>query len=164
MTLVASFGYTGTRDGMARPQMISAYRLAAHEILVRDSEYGQFDVHFGDCEGGDAEFFVIATVLGCRTIAHPPASPARRAWCKADIILEPRDYLARDYDIATEATAGLIAAPASQVPVFRGPGSGTWTTVRYGLELGRPVLVVMPDGLVVPGDAFRSAFGLAVIS
>jgi hypothetical protein len=144
-------GYTGTRDGMTRPQILGIHQHIAHTFLI--PAFPAVQAHFGDCEGGDHEFFVIATVLGCRTIAHPPANTALRAFCPADEIREPKDYLARDRDIAAEGSAGLLAAPKTPRPVFR---SGTWTTVGYALDLGTPVTVFLPSGQAVPGIEFAT--------
>jgi hypothetical protein len=145
-------GWTATRDGMTREQMLSVYQYIVHAYFVPDPGV-QVEAHHGDCRGGDAEFHVIATVLGCRTVVHPPENSRLRAWCKADEIRAPKGYLARDWDIASE-TAELLAAPKAWAPVA---GSGTWTTTGYGVRLGRPVTVFLPDGSWRPGtDFFRA--------
>lgn len=152
---VLSLGYTGSRDGMTRAQMISVYWHISHLLLIHDNDPGEltFNAHHGDCTGGDAEFHVIATVLGCHTVAHPPLNTVRRAWCKADEIRVPKDYLSRDWDLVNE-THGLAAAPKSAAP---DPHSGTWTTIKYALQLGRPVTVILPDGTTRPGSDFTLA-------
>jgi hypothetical protein len=112
------------------------------------------DAHHGDCKGGDAQFHVIATVLGCLTIAHPPSTSASRAYCKADIILDPKTFLKRDWDIvAAAAKAGddgrMISAPGNYTPRLR--GSGTWTTIRYSVQQGVPNTIFFPDGTFKTG-------------
>ena len=149
-------GYSGPRDGMTRPQMLAVYHHLAHVLLVNDNDpdVEGIEFHHGDCLGGDAEAHVIATVLGCRTVAHPPLSSRYRAFCKADEIREPLDYLARDWNIAYE-TAELLAAPKTPA-LYR--GSGTWTTAGYAVELGRPTSVFAPeDGSYRPGASFFGA-------
>jgi hypothetical protein len=144
---VILLGYTGTRTGMTPRQMTGTFRHVTRLTISRPGAVTE--AHHGDCAGGDAEFHVIAVVTGCRTVAHPPADISRRAYCKADIIRDPKPYLDRDWDIAWE-TAELIAAPDG----LPRPHSGTWTTVSYALQLGRPVTVILPDGTEFAGSAF----------
>lgn len=136
-------GYSGSRSGMTTPQMRAVYRYLSRVLLVNDLDEPLIEAHHGDCTGGDAQFHVIATVLGCRTVAHPPLKSVRRAWCQADEIRAPKEYLARDWDIASE-TGELLAAPATARP---NPHSGTWITTGYAVQLGRPAKVFAPaDG------------------
>ena len=149
MTLIR-IGYSGTREGMTAAQMRAVYFHLAHEIAMHDFDGVTIEFHHGDCLGGDAEAHVIATVLGCRTVAHPPLNSRYRAYCKADEIREPLDYLARDWNIAYE-TAELLAAPKTDAPYC---GSGTWTTAGYAVGLGRPAYVFAPDGSYRQGASF----------
>lgn len=149
MSLVR-IGYSGSRDGMTRPQMRAVYQYLAYEITTHDFDGAEFEFHHGDCTGGDCEAHVIATVLGCRTVAHPPANQSKRAWCKADVILPEKPYRARDWDIAQD-TGELIAAPKAFWPE---QGSGTWITTGYAVQLGRPATVFLPDGLARDGRSF----------
>lgn len=148
-------GYSGSRDGMAKPQVIGIFRHISYLFLTHDSDPGIEGVkaHHGDCIGGDYEFHTLATALNCFTVAHPPKNESRRAYCKADEIRRPKNYADRDRDIATE-TAGLIAAPGSFAPV---PHSGTWLTICLALQLGRPVTVILPDGQARSGLDFADA-------
>lgn len=139
---VIRIGFSGSRDGMTPAQMRAVYQYL---------DGAQFEAHHGDCVGSDAEFHVIATVLGGRTVAHPPVNTSRRAYCKADVILPARDYLSRDWDIARDA-GELIATPKDPRPPSR-PG-GTWTTIGYAVQLGRPVHVFLPDGTWKDGREF----------
>ena len=151
--ILIKVGYSGSRDGMTKPQMRAVHGYLAYELTVHDFDGAVIEFHHGDCLGGDAEAHVIATVLGCRTVAHPPVNSRLRAYCKADEIREPKPYLTRDWDIAEE-TGELLAAPKTAVPR---QGSGTWATVGYGVEMGRPVTVFLPDGTAVPGQSFFGA-------
>jgi hypothetical protein len=145
--VLIKLGYSGSRNGMTAPQLLAVYRHVARLIaaaLASDPRSPRVDAHHGDCTGGDAQFHVIATVLGCRTIAHPPVNPAKRAWCQADEIRAPRDYLPRDWDIASE-TWEFLAAPRSPEPDRH---SGTWITAGYAAQMGHPVWIFLPDGSV----------------
>lgn len=148
-------GYSGSRDGMTTPQMRAVYGYLAHILLVNDNDpdIDGIEGHHGDCLGGDCGFHVIATVLGGRTVAHPPVNTRLRAYCQADEIREPKDYLVRDWDIAQE-TGELLATPKSFAPHS---GSGTWTTAGYAVQLGRPCTVFLPDGSSRPGSSFFGA-------
>lgn len=151
--MIIRIGYTGSRYGMTAPQMRSVYRYLANIILVNDQYDTLIEAHHGDCAGGDAQFHVIATVLGCRTIAHPPLNTRLRAWCPADEIREPKEYLARDRDIAYE-TGELLATPKTAEP---DPRSGTWITIRYAAQMTRPVKIFLPDGTLRMGSGLLTA-------
>lgn len=151
--MIIKIGYSGSRDGMTKEQMRPVYRHLANILATNDWADPLIEFHHGDCTGGDAEAHVIATVLGCRTVAHPPVKSGNRAWCTADEIRPPKDYLARDWDIANE-TSELLAAPKTAEPY---PSSGTWTTIGYAIRLGRPATVFLPDGWIVPGAKFFGA-------
>jgi hypothetical protein len=151
--MLIKIGYSGSRRGMTAPQMRAVYWYLRHTLSVNDIDEPLIEAHHGDCTGGDAQFHVIATVLGCRTVAHPPVNPRLRAWCPADEIREPKDYLARDWDIASE-TGELLATPATET---RKRGSGTWATIGYAVQLGRPVGAFTPDGMLHSGSYLLTA-------
>ena len=150
MTMLIRIGFTGSREGMTTPQMRAVYGYLANVLIVNDNDpdIDGIEFHHGDCEGSDAEAHVIATVLGCRTVAHPPLLTIRRAWCRADEIRPPKGYLDRDYDI-TQETGELLAAPKTPEPY---PLSGTWTTTGYAVRAGRPAKVFLPDGTMRAGS------------
>ncbi|MBC24418.1 MAG: hypothetical protein CMJ32_10955 [Phycisphaerae bacterium] len=116
-------GVTGSRH--ARPAETLA-RL--RRTLV---EMGATELHHGDCFGFDEQAHGVAVSLGLRTVAHPPINPALRAFCEADEVREPLDYLPRNREIV-HSVDRMIAAPD-------GPEkqrSGTWSTVRYAKSKG----------------------------
>jgi hypothetical protein len=153
--MLIKIGYSGSRHGMTKPQLLAVYGYLNHVLLVNwnDPDIDGIEAHHGDCTGGDAQFHVIATVLGCRTVAHPPVNTRLRAWCPADEIREPKDYLPRDWDIASE-TGELLATPATET---RKPGSGTWATIGYAVQLGRPAKAFTPDGMLHSGRDLLTA-------
>jgi hypothetical protein len=77
-------------------------------------------------------------------IVHPPTNPTQRAFKIGDVMRESRRYLARNREIV-RATELLIAAPGEMEERHR---SGTWSTARYARRIGRPVIVVLPDGAI----------------
>jgi hypothetical protein len=152
--MIIRIGYSGSRYGMTVPQMRAVYAYLCGTLTANDRNRPVLEGHHGDCTGGDAEFHVIATVLGARTVAHPPLNPRYRAGCKADEIRPPQGYLRRDWNIASE-TGELHAAPKSPVP---DPHSGTWITAMYAVQLGRPAKIWMPDGTMRMGSDFWGAW------
>jgi len=128
-------GGTGTRKGMTAPQA----RVVAD--LLRRFEW----FHHGDCVGADKEMHDIATSLGLKTAAHPPLDEKLRAFCKADVVFRPKEYIDRNHDVVL-MTEELIAASGSMAEELR--GSGTWATIRYARKLRRLVTIVFPDGSV----------------
>lgn len=132
-------GFTGTRWGMTTAQKtaFTAYLHQHDEIL---------EFHHGDCVGADEDAHT-RLHYGIYTIGHPPVNEARRAFTDCDEWREPKEYLARNWDIASE-TGMLIACPAS---ALEQPRSGTWTTIRYARTLGKPVVIINPDGTISDG-------------
>ncbi len=130
-------GFTGTRQGMTHAQ-----RVAIGATLANWARGG---FHHGDCVGADADAHELAFALGYRIVLHPPADPRLRAFCNASEERAPLPYLERNRAIVDE-TQVLIATPAEVgEPFFRKAG-GTWHTVRYARQLGRPILIIFPDG------------------
>lgn len=147
MQPVIHIGFTGTQDGMTEAQRRSV------EIILR---YKEFVGHHGDCVGADAEFHDIARA--CRGLLwmhiHPPLNQAKRAFCRIDpardVLERERPNLDRNREIVTQAEI-MVATPKQPGPV---PRSGTWTTVRYARELGRPLAVVIPNGAIITENGF----------
>lgn len=105
---------------------------------------GACELHHGDCIEADAEAHEIARALGWHIVGHPPTNPHKRAFCQFDEARPPAPYLVRNRHIVNETTA-LLATPRSFAEVIR---SGTWATIRYARKLGRPVIVIYPNGSV----------------
>jgi hypothetical protein len=127
-------GFTGTRIGMTRPQMMGV------GALLRS--LNPFEVHHGDCVGADADFDMLAKLLDIPVVIHPPENPEHRAFCAGGTILPARPYLDRNEDIL-RATNLLIATPKE----YRNPGrGGTWWTIEKAKERYRKVKLVFPDG------------------
>ena len=127
-------GFTGTQKGMTPEQ----------RNVIRDLLRSLTDVtvHYGDCIGADNEFFEEALRCGAFTISHPPVNESKRAFTPAHVVLEAKDYIARNHDIV-DASVMLIAAPAEYGERLR---SGTWATIRYARKVGTPVMLIWPVG------------------
>jgi len=124
--------------------MTQAQREAVAKLLA-ELQAGEF--HHGDCIGADEEAAAIAVGAGYRIFSHPPLNAAIRAFTRADVELQPKDYLVRNRDIVDVADV-LVATPAG-LEVQR---SGTWSTVRYARRLGKRTYIVMPDGTADPSS------------
>lgn len=131
-------GFTGTREELTEPQ------LAALGAVFTAEQTGEVtEVHHGDCVGADAAFHDLATRSGARTVGHPCDIKGLRANCVCDEVLPVKKPLDRNRDIV-DAVEVLIACP-------EGPErqrSGTWSTIRFALRVGKPVVIVWPDGRV----------------
>lgn len=127
-------GFTGTQIGQTPQQLLTVERILA-------TVCGWF--HHGDCTGADEQSHAIARRHGKLTIIiHPPIIASKRAFCQGDVILDPKDYIARNHDIV-DASIGLITTPKSFVEELR---SGTWATVRYARKQHKKIVIVFPDG------------------
>lgn len=128
-------GFTGTRHGMTAAQF--------RELERRLTDVDQ--LHHGDCIGSDKEAHDLAELkFGVWTVAHPPINNKLRAFCEANEVREPKEYLERDYNIVDESEE-LIATPYTFIEVRR---SGTWATIRYAILHDKPVTIIYPDGTV----------------
>jgi hypothetical protein len=141
--LTRSAGFTGTQHGMT-----TAQHTTLTEFLSRLS--GRLaEFHHGDCIGADEEAAAIMRRLSrgvtppTRIICHPPQNEAKRSalrlWDEARPALP---YLQRN-KVVVDETSVLLAAPGQANNVLR---SGTWSTIRYAQQLGRPVHLFLPDG------------------
>lgn len=127
-----SIGFTGTQKGMTDAQQTMLEKVLA--------QFGR--MHHGDCIGADEQAHFIAKRLGLRIHIHPPEKNNKRAFCEGDEIYKCKPYLVRNHAIVS-ATSCLIATPKSFEEELR---SGTWATVRYARQRGRPLGIIWPDG------------------
>ena len=124
--------FTGTRDGIPELQLLGAI-----DLLKAGDE-----LHFGDCQGADAQAWWLAASRGIRTVAHPAIDDTWRAYCQADFIHAPKAYMERNRAMVNECEY-LIATPRSFHEILR---SGTWATIRYAMACGKNALIIGPDG------------------
>jgi hypothetical protein len=129
------FGLTATRHGMSGEQK------GALRIFLAGSK-GK--LHHGLCIGGDADGHHIARDLGYWIVGHPPTNQTLRADLKCDELRPALPYLARNKNIVNE-TIALIAAPSEPEEQ---PSGGTWSTVRYARRIGRPIVLILPNGKI----------------
>lgn len=133
-------GFTGTQVGMTKEQkskFIECLRYATD--ANNDDEF-----HHGDCIGSDEQASKIAHDFGLKVVLHPPVNRKKRAFCKYDKIKIAKPYLVRNRDIVND-TDILFATPKEEYEVLR---SGTWSTIRYALKVGKRVLVFYPSGVM----------------
>ena len=138
-------GITGTQYGGTIAQLRMLERLLS-EVTPRQP----VQVHHGDCTGVDAQAHEIAMRLGHDIYIYPPVDQSRRAFCDgAAVTYAPDDYLRRNKAIVI-AIDRLIAVPKEPEQELR---SGTWATWRYARRLGKPTVIINPDGTLNKGDA-----------
>lgn len=139
-------GFTGTRDGMSKPQLIRVAAALAGPSL---------SFHHGDCIGADDEAAELAYRLGHEVHGHPPINESKRAYSIYTHVWYPaKDYHPRNHDIV-DASGLVIATPKDYSPTSN---SGTWATIRYAIAQKRIVWVFFPDGarmLSVNGEELK---------
>lgn len=135
--MIRHIGFTGTRRGLNLKQEVLL------EVILKQlvKQYIEVILHHGDCLGADYEAHQMAEGLSLITVAHPPTSKARRAYCNASITLGPEPYLKRNKKIVNY-TELMIAAPEG----LERTRSGTWSTIRYARREGRTILILHPTG------------------
>ena len=134
-------GFTGTRAGMNEDQ---------HDNLVTIMRlFEPTRATHGDCVGADKQFFDIANSLGIETESRPgkskrfqsqSATSAFRAFTDSDLKHAPEPYHDRNRKIVDRCHI-LLACPAR-----RNGRGGTWYTINYAIEIGRPVIIIHADG------------------
>ncbi len=136
-----SVGFSGTRRGLTFPQTQAV--LAIMHGLEPD------EAHYGDCSGGDEEFFLICNdsalswaKRGVVTIGHPSDLEDQRAHTMPDVMLQPLPPLERNQNIV-DKTTHMIIAPWNFQEQLR---SGTWATKRYSDKAKRETFIVYPNG------------------
>ena len=140
-------GFTGTQRGMTERQ-VSAVRAFLTRGVYATLPHQRFRAHHGDCIGADAQFHDIARSFGddCAGIdIHPCDIKAKRARCTGDVVRPVKKPLDRNHDIVAESNVMIATPKEAQMQIH----SGTWTTVRYALKAGKPVVIVLPNGSVV---------------
>ena len=128
-------GFTGTRRGLTEKQR--------HRLKMALCHSGVCEFHHGDCVGADQEAAELVAAFGrSRIVVHPPSVSSQRAYTPWGTARTPKGYLERNRDIVRE-TQVLVGCPGEQQEILR---SGTWATIRFAIKLGRPILLIFPDG------------------
>lgn len=172
-------GYTGPRLGLLPPQ-----RHALGEVLASLSG----TMHNGAAEGGDRDAASCWSRLG-RVLEFYPCNREQQRWAvlfarsHARVTIHPiRPPLVRNRENLVDPCDLLVATPAGEET----PRGGTWSTIRYARrpEVGKPVVLVWPDGRVeweracatcwadvgmhtggqAPGDLFVDGMGIVPCS
>lgn len=136
--MVKALGFTGTREGMTGDQ----YDTLEDKLRQLRSVSKYKEAHHGDCVGADEQFHKLASEQEYYMVIHPPEKEDYRAFCEADRPLKTKDYITRNHNIV-RMTNVLIATPKTWKEEQR---SGTWATIRYAMKIGKPVLIIFPDG------------------
>lgn len=138
-------GFTGTRHDLPKIQHDRLSLMLT--ALVIDAEQASKDTvefHHGDCVGADVAAAEIMHGLQTKIVSHPPKRETLRAHFRASAeVREPKEFHARNHDIVDE-TDRLVACPEGPETMR----SGTWSTIRYAREVGKPVCIIWPDGTI----------------
>lgn len=143
-------GFTGTRKGMNNRQID---QLAVMLEALRDPRSyqdggSQTPFHFGGAPGADLRARKMAKALSYGIEWHPSpgvdlATLVHNGYADAEELLaetwhEVFPPLVRNHHIV-DAIQVLLAAPHTDVEERR---SGTWATIRYARQVGRPVCML----------------------
>jgi hypothetical protein len=134
-------GMTGTRFGMIVKQEAG---FVAAIMRIKNKHRKIVEWHHGDCVGADEQSHYLIRAID-KNIAihiHPPVDTDLQAKMPADVYYDPKTHFARNRDIV-DATDMLIATPYTQRRESKG---GTWYTINYALKMGKPALIIWPDG------------------
>lgn len=139
--MATQVGFTGTQLGLTSAQDSSLFdvlwKLAGDTIPIY--------LRHGDCVGADEAAHSLGLELEYLPIIHPPENESKRAfvvgWYE---MLEPKAYLDRNRDIV-DASEVLVACPRELV-IHDKCRHGTCWTVRYARKVGKPIIIIWPDG------------------
>ena len=134
-------GVTGTRKGMSVEQKAVAIKLLRGQFVVPSPKPDS--LHHGDCVGVDAELANLAQAHDIEVVGYPPIKHTLRAYFRSNVTHSPQDNPDRNRAIVDASTI-VWAFPD-------GPErnrSGTWYTIKYAQQIRRPLLIVMPNGVV----------------
>jgi hypothetical protein len=108
-----------------------------------------FEFHHGDCVGWDAESHELIRkgFPEVRIVVHPPLEWKFRAGCAGDEVRKPLSYLARNRQIV-KSVEKLVVLP--NTASWRSKG-GTWYTHDYAKKVGKPYVVIWPNGETTTG-------------
>lgn len=134
--------FTGTRLGMTEFQ-----KKTLKQILL--AELDNIDVFMdGCCVGSDAEAFDIATELGIDTHGYPghPYGDFKNTTNRDDRnrnhMNHPFPFFSRNRTMV-ELSTHVLATPAN----YYNTRGGTWYTINYAKQQGKPLTIIYPDGL-----------------
>jgi hypothetical protein len=129
--------YTGTRNGMTdaqKRQVTLALRALMDVQAITVCQHGC-------CVGGDVEFNAICKEIGLKTVGYFVRGPL----CAGEIADENHErwgHIRRNHEMVDDSEV-VIGAPPTADEQQRG---GTWSTIRYGRQCKRLMLVILPDG------------------
>lgn len=129
-------GITGTRNGWTDQQRVI--------FVSRCLPLYSFEFHHGLCVGVDCQSHDEVRNLAPhgRIIGHPSVDKKLQKEVNCDELREAKTHFARNRDIVNE-TDILIVVPMQMEWQSRG---GTWYTHDYGVNRGKEVFVIWPDG------------------
>ena len=144
---IHSVTITGTQNGMTSEQQNVLFTLLDRSEKTRGEFHTVNELRHGVCVGADAQAHEIAQKLRITIHMHPPIDTSKMATIEVkrfDIVRKhpPDDYLKRNKRMV-DATNMTIAFPKSKKQEAR---SGTWATIRYTKKVGKPLIIVFPDG------------------
>jgi len=141
---VQRLSYTGTRKGMTQQQMREV--LAIFKLSESRGPAVRKIFHHGGAPGGDRQAHRIsqAPTIKARVYVHPAKGADPIDWYKlgAEHVYDPQPPLVRNPDIV-EGGELLVATPFEMEEILR---SGTWATIRYARKIGKPYVIIRPDG------------------
>ncbi len=130
----AEVGFVGTPAGMTGAQLRS--------VQIMLMEYGPVELHLAGRRGADVQVAEIADRLRLWRMVHPGIGPGGKPVCPGDVEF-PAKPEAERFSGIVDAVGVLLAAPRA---VSFTPGCWTWWSVARAHEVGRPVVLVRPDG------------------
>lgn len=144
---IDTIGITGTRDGMTSNQ-----HFAFSELMWTYEYQKSLELLCGMCIGVDAETAkIIKTDTVGKVIGYPGHSKSNPddltyrdpATENYDQIRESKPFFDRNRDIVDDSDL-MIACPNGKN--YHGGKGGTNYTIRYALKVGKPIIIIFPDG------------------
>lgn len=121
-------------------------KMSKHFLLTLEASV----FNHGDCDGADHDAHNIAVECGNISIKKRPCNlDFQRAFTtEGECVAEPEAPLDRNKKIVDDGDV-LVAAPGEMEEELR---SGTWATIRYAKKIGKPTIIIWPNGHITRTD------------
>lgn len=136
LVTASEVGFVGTTAGMTGAQLRSV------QIVLM--EYGPVELHLAGRPGADEQAAKIGDRLRLWLVVHPGIS--RERWVRTGDIEFPAKAEDERFSAIVDMAGMLLAAPRDARAT---PGCRTWCTVARAREVGKPVVLVRPDGAAI---------------
>jgi len=128
-------GFTGTQEGTTNEQFAACTEFFLSEDV---SEF-----HHGACIGADEEIHKLVVIMKSKVYKYPSTVTTKLGKCPGGYLACQAMHPLKRNPLIVDAVDMLLACPKTQYEIRR---SGTWATIRYARKVGKPIMIIFPNG------------------